>query len=88
MESIAPLDKRNGDSPVTMTYHLNRLQALVVQENYCLTLNANGSIPPEKILRKLVYNHPLYTLDAVGRQHRWSHGMRSIWMERLRGIRS
>jgi uncharacterized protein len=66
------MDNRNGHSPVTMTYYMNRLQALPVQENYCVTLNANGSIRSEKVLRKLVYNHPLYTLDAVRAQNRWN----------------
>jgi uncharacterized protein len=65
------MDNRNGHSPVTMTYYMNRLQALPVEENYCVTLNANGAIRPGRILRKLVYNHPLYTLEAVRSQSRW-----------------
>ena len=65
------MDNRNGHSPVTMTYYMNRLQALPVEENYCVTLNANGAIRPERILRKLVYNHPLYTVEAVRSQKRW-----------------
>lgn len=64
-------ENRNGHRRVTMTYHMNRLQALPVEENYCVTLNANGAIRPEKVLRKLVYNHPLYTLDAIRSQNRW-----------------
>ncbi len=66
------LDQRNGDSPVTMTYHMNRLQALPAKENYCVTLNANALIRPEKALRKFVYNHPLYTMEAIAAQKRWS----------------
>jgi uncharacterized protein len=65
------MDKRNGHSPVTMTYHMNRLQALPVEENYCVTLNGNAAIRPERVLRKLVYNHPLYTLRGVRSQKRW-----------------
>ena len=65
------LDPRNGHGPVTMTYHMNRLQNLPVPENYCVTLNANGQIRPEKILRKFIYNHPLYTLDSIRSQKRW-----------------
>ena len=66
------LDARNGHSPVTMTYHMNRLQSLKVKENYCVTLNANGHIADEKVLRRFVYHHPLYTLDALRAQRRWS----------------
>ena len=54
-----------------MTYHMNRLQSLAVRENYCVTLNANGQIRPEKILQRFVYHHPLYTLGALRAQERW-----------------
>lgn len=66
------LDNRNGHSPVTMTYHMNRLQSLPVKENYCVTLNPNGAIRPETVLRKFVYNHPLFTLEALRSQKRWA----------------
>ena len=66
------MDGRNGAGPATMTYHMNRLQPLGVKENYCVTLNAGGQIRPEKILRKFVYHHPLYSNQAVRAQKRWS----------------
>jgi predicted NAD/FAD-binding protein len=66
------LHDRNGHSPVTMTYHMNRLQSLPVEENYCITLNANGQIRNEKVLRRFVYNHPIFTLDSMRAQQRWS----------------
>jgi predicted NAD/FAD-binding protein len=66
------MDDRNGHSPVTMTYHMNRLQSLPTKENYCVTLNANAQIRSNKILRKFVYNHPLYTMKAIGAQRRWN----------------
>jgi predicted NAD/FAD-binding protein len=65
------LDSRNGHGPVTMTYHMNRLQSLDVRENYCITLNANGQIRPDKTLRRFVYHHPLYTLESLRAQRRW-----------------
>src|SRR5208282_1391910 len=55
----------------TLTYHMNRLQALPVKEDYCVTLNANGSVDRSRILRSFVYHHPLYTLEAVRAQGRW-----------------
>jgi predicted NAD/FAD-binding protein len=66
------LDSRNGHSPVTMTYHMNRLQSLPVEENYCVTLNANSQIRPDKILRRFVYHHPMYTLESLRAQRRWA----------------
>ena len=65
------LDSRNGTRPATMTYHMNRLQALPVQENYCVTLNANESIRPEKVLQRFVYHHPIFTLESMSAQRKW-----------------
>jgi predicted NAD/FAD-binding protein len=65
-------DSRNGSGPATITYHINRLQSLGVPENYCVTLNANAQIRPDKVLRKFVYHHPLFTIDAMRAQQRWS----------------
>ena len=65
------LDARNGGGPATMTYHMNRLQGLPVGENYCVTLNASAAIRPEKILRRLVYDHPIFTLDSMRAQQGW-----------------
>lgn len=66
------LDSRNGHSPVTMTYHMNRLQSLPVEENYCVTLNANNQIRKDRILRSFVYHHPIFTLDSMWAQKRWA----------------
>ena len=55
-----------------LTYNMNRLQSLAVKERYCVTLNADGSIDPSKVLRKLVYHHPLYTRAAIRAQARWA----------------
>jgi predicted NAD/FAD-binding protein len=61
-----------GDSgKVTVTYHMNRLQSLDTAEDYCVTLNGNGTIDPGKVLRSKVYEHPLYTREAIRSQERW-----------------
>jgi uncharacterized protein len=57
---------------VTMTYHMNRLQSLKTAEDYCVTLNANGSVNPARALRRMVYEHPLYTRAAIRAQERWT----------------
>jgi uncharacterized protein len=58
--------------PATLTYHMNRLQNLTTPEQYCVTLNSTASLDPTKILRRLRYQHPLYTLNAVRAQARWA----------------
>jgi predicted NAD/FAD-binding protein len=61
-----------GDSgKVTMTYHMNRLQSLETAEDYCVTLNANGHVNPARTLRRMIYEHPLYTQAAIRAQERW-----------------
>jgi len=62
-----------GDSgKVTMTYHMNRLQSLNTEEDYCVTLNANGHVNPGRTLRRMVYEHPLYTRAAIRAQEQWA----------------
>ena len=51
---------------------MNRLQSLPGTTDYCVSLNANGSIDREKMIRKMVYDHPLYDHDALRAQERWS----------------
>jgi predicted NAD/FAD-binding protein len=50
---------------------LNRLQKLRATEDYCVTLNRTGAVRPEKILRHLIYDHPLFTQEAIRAQSRW-----------------
>ncbi len=61
-----------GDAgKVTMTYHMNRLQSLNTREDYCVTLNANGHVNPSRALRRMIYEHPLYTRAAIRAQQQW-----------------
>ena len=61
-----------GDSGrVTVTYHMNRLQRLGTPEDYCVSLNTNGSVGPGRVLRRMIYEHPLFTKAAVRSQERW-----------------
>jgi len=50
-----------GSAGATVTYYMNRLQSLPVPENYCVTLNGSRAVDPAKVIRPLVYHHPLYT---------------------------
>lgn len=56
---------------VTLTYHMNRLQSLRTPEEYCVTLNGEEAIEGSKVLRRIVYTHPLYTQEAVRAQEQW-----------------
>ncbi|MES1255786.1 MAG: FAD-dependent oxidoreductase [Acidobacteriota bacterium] len=57
--------------PPMVTYDLNRLQRLTTTEQYCVTLNPDGHVDERRVLRRLVYRHPLYTRAAIDAQRRW-----------------
>jgi predicted NAD/FAD-binding protein len=54
--------------PVSVTYHMNQLQGLDTERNYCVTLNPNGSIRPERIIRRLRYSHPVFVPGRASAQ--------------------
>jgi len=53
-----------------VTYHMNRLQRLTAPVEFCVTLNHTDAIDPGKILRRITYHHPVYSLAAVEAQQR------------------
>lgn len=57
-------------APVTLTYNMNILQNLQSRHTFCVTLNRGDAIAPEKIIKRLNYDHPLYTPDAIDAQQR------------------
>ena len=54
------------DGRPTITYHLNRLQALDAERDYCVTLNED--VPDEHVLERFTYEHPLFTVDTLRAQ--------------------
>jgi predicted NAD/FAD-binding protein len=63
------------DSPTaqtTVTYHMNRLQALRAQRELCVTLNHTAAIDPATIVRTIAYAHPVYTAAGVAAQQRFA----------------
>ena len=54
----------------TVTYHMNRLQSLRADREFCVTLNRTAAIDPERIIRTIQYGHPVYTPAGVAAQSR------------------
>lgn len=54
----------------TVTYHMNRLQSLRADREFCVTLNRTAVIDPEQIIRTMQYSHPVYTPEGVAAQAR------------------
>lgn len=55
---------------VAVTYNMNILQNLQSNEPLLVTLNHTGPIAPEKIIKRLSYKHPVYTLAGAAAQAR------------------
>ena len=65
----------------TVTYDMNQLQGIAAPENFCVTLNCTDRIDPAKILKRLRYQHPIYTRESVAAQARRGEisGHRRTW---------
>ena len=65
------LDACSTSQPlVHVTYHLNRLQALREPVDYCVTLNQTTRIGAGHELRRMTYEHPVYTHASLAAQSR------------------
>lgn len=55
----------------TLTYDMGRLQSLPGAQPFFVSLNLEDP-PEETILRRLEYEHPLYTLEGIQAQEQWA----------------
>lgn len=55
----------------TVTYHMNRLQSLDAERDFCVTLNRTEAIDPERVLGVRELAHPVFTHAALAAQRRW-----------------
>ena len=54
----------------TVTYYMNMLQSLNIPRNVCVSLNMEEHIDPKKIYKKIIYQHPVFTSQAILAQKR------------------
>jgi uncharacterized protein len=57
-------------SRATLTYNMNILQSLQSRHTFCVTLNRAADIAPGRIIKRLTYEHPIYTPATVAAQQR------------------
>jgi len=57
-----------GEIAPATHYWMNRLQNVSDRENYFVSINGGGEIAPERIIKTIRYEHPLFSLEAVGAQ--------------------
>jgi predicted NAD/FAD-binding protein len=51
---------------VHLSYNMNRLQRLDVDETYVVTLNGEERVDPRSVIDRMTYEHPVYTNESVG----------------------
>jgi predicted NAD/FAD-binding protein len=75
------VDGRPDDEAVSVTYWMNRLQALETDEPMLVTLNPRAPISDDLVLHRETYRHPLFDRAAIEAQQRlWSlQGQRGTW---------
>jgi predicted NAD/FAD-binding protein len=59
-------------SAANVTYNMSLLQQIESPHTFCLTLNGESRIAPDKVLRRYIYHHPVFTLNRAAAQARHS----------------
>ncbi len=57
-----------GEISTATHYWMNSLQGVSDRENYFVTIGRPEAIAPHRLLRRINYEHPLFTLGALGAQ--------------------
>jgi uncharacterized protein len=60
----------DDDAPATVTYDMNILQTLAAPTTFCVTLNDRDAVDPARVIQRLRYHHPVYTVAGVAAQAR------------------
>jgi predicted NAD/FAD-binding protein len=60
------------ESEVTLTYNLNQLQGHQSADPILETLNPTITIDPAKVLARMTYHHPIYSVQAIDAQRRYA----------------
>lgn len=62
---------RRGDiahAPVDVTYNMNILQGIKSRHTFCVTLNPQAEVDPDKVLGQYHYDHPVFTVERAAAQ--------------------
>ena len=66
------LMNKDKEELVTLTYNMNILQSLKSNKTYCVTINNTQDLNTDKIIKEIVYHHPLFTKESVQAQNKKS----------------
>ncbi|WP_323844593.1 NAD(P)/FAD-dependent oxidoreductase [Microbulbifer magnicolonia] len=73
--------REEHDQLPVLTYNMNILQGLRSDKTYCVTLNAEQRIDPDKILQRFEYAHPQFSVAGTRAQEQWAriNGANRTW---------
>ncbi len=57
-----------ADHPACVTYIMNILQSIKNKDTFCVTLNQDNTIDPNKIIQSFTYHHPVLNSQSVKAQ--------------------
>jgi predicted NAD/FAD-binding protein len=62
------IEEKEGKRLPSTIYWMNSLQDLKAKKNYFVSISDPGSVDEEKVLRRIVYEHPLFDIPAMKAQ--------------------
>ena len=68
--NIDQQDHRAPGEALSMTYHMNRLQALAGPDQYFVSVNPDARLDPARVLADRAMRHPVYTFETLDAQAR------------------
>ncbi|MCG8407829.1 MAG: FAD-dependent oxidoreductase [Phycisphaerales bacterium] len=72
---------RESSNRVSITYCMNKLQNFEAAAPYCVSLNRCPEIDPSRVVRRMVYHHPVFDHNSFAMQerHREINGVRRTY---------
>jgi predicted NAD/FAD-binding protein len=72
---------QNDMDRVALTYNMNLLQNIVSKDTFCVTLNMPAAIAPDRLIREIIYHHPIYDPKSLAARKRREeiNGIQRTW---------